>query len=57
MKKIYSAPAMAVTNIQIEGMIAASDLESIKLGTTSGNSQLSDKKGWDSENWSSMDEE
>ena len=55
MKKTYSTPLVFVATIEVEGMIAASsfDVDASK----SGNVQLSDKKGWDSNMWSSMEEE
>lgn len=52
-KKIYTAPRVEVIDVTTEGMIA----ESLRIGTTVGNEQLSNEKGWDSSNWSETEEE
>lgn len=52
-KKIYTAPRVEVIDVTTEGMIA----ESLRIGTTAGNEQLSNEKGWDSSNWSETEEE
>lgn len=52
-KKIYTAPRVEVIDVTTEGMIA----ESLRIGSTAGNEQLSNEKGWDSSNWSETEEE
>ena len=55
MKKIYVAPAMETTVFQPESLMISGSLT--KNSENPGNVQLSDKKGWDSNMWSSMEEE
>lgn len=51
-KKIYTTPRVEVINVTTEGMIA----ESLRIGSTEGNSQLSNHKGWDCADWDASDE-
>lgn len=51
-KKTYVTPHAEVVNIITEGMIA----ESLRIGDTEGNEQLTNKKGWDSADWSNPEE-
>ena len=51
-KKTYVTPHAEVVNIITEGMIA----ESLRIGDTAGNEQLSNKKDWDNSDWSTPEE-
>ncbi|MGN1259733.1 MAG: hypothetical protein ACI4UC_01360 [Alloprevotella sp.] len=51
-KKNYTAPHMEVIEVASEGMIA----ESIRIGTSEGNQQLSHGKGWDCADWETTEE-
>ena len=51
-KKTYVTPHAEVVNIITEGMIA----ESLRIGDTEGSEQLTNKKGWDSADWSNPEE-
>lgn len=46
-KKIYTTPRVEVIDVTTEGMIA----ESLRIGSTEGREQLSNKKGWDCADW------
>lgn len=51
-KKTYVTPHAEVVNIITEGMIA----ESLRIGDTEGSVQLTNKKDWDSSDWSTPEE-
>lgn len=51
-KKIYTTPRVEVIDVTTEGMIA----ESLRIGSTEGREQLSNKKGWDCADWDTNDE-
>lgn len=50
-KKTYVTPHAEAMNIITEGMIA----ESLRIGDTAGSEQLTNKKGWDSSDWSASE--
>ena len=52
-KKCYTSPRSEVFNIKMEGMIASS----LPIGSTPGNTQLSDRNSWSSDNWSNDESE
>ena len=54
MKKKYIAPESQVIGISLEGMIAGSNTPSIDPNKQydDANSQLSERGGWSSDNWS-----
>lgn len=57
MKKVYIAPSVEVLNLQVENLIASSPLDVYDNETAKGGSALSNKKGWNSEDWSTPADE
>ena len=59
MKNIYVAPKAEQINILSEGVVAASiNVDGDKnIDTNTPGSQLSQKRGWSSESWTTEDEE
>jgi hypothetical protein len=50
----YIAPSSHAVALHAEGMMATSDPTSLKVGSSSqsGGTMLSNRHGWDSDNWS-----
>ena len=58
MKKIYVAPQTEQINILTEGVVAASlPVNDREVNTSTPGAQLSNKRGWSSDMWTTEDEE